>query len=126
MSYAYRSQSPTDEAQYSRTQSYSSPPEPYRPRSSYYDPTSQPDEPFDVRADFDGNGPRFSERYGQQSRSQHQERPQTLLEARGFESTFGGSERGYKPVDDHVAPTGAGKSNDHDEEMISVPVLGPE
>jgi len=38
-----------------------------------------------------------------------------------MESNYG-SERGYKPVDDHVAPAGA----KGDDEMISVPVLGPE
>jgi hypothetical protein len=123
MSYAYRSQSPTHDAPQAQYQSYPSPVAP-RPRSSYYDPSSPQDEPFDIRADFDGDGPRFSERYQQQLSQQHA-RPQTLLEARGLDS-FGGSERGYKPVDDHVAPTGATKSNDEGEEMISVPVLGPE
>ena len=38
-----------------------------------------------------------------------------------MESNYG-SERGYKPVDDHIAPSGA----KGDDEMISVPVLGPE
>ena len=43
-----------------------------------------------------------------------------------MESSYG-SERGYKPVDDHVAPSGSGnKGGDGDDEMISVPVLGPE
>lgn len=100
---------------------------PSRPRSSYYDPTSPNDEPFDVRADFDGTGPRWSDRYGDQQQQQQREhesrRPQTLLEARGMESNYG-SERGYKPVDDHIAPSGA--KGEGDDEMISVPVLGPE
>jgi hypothetical protein len=123
MSYAYHPegrpsyqldnrQSYQDQDQYQQT--------PSRPRSSYYDPTSPNDEPFDVRADFDGNGPRWSDRYGHQQQSESR-RPQTLLEARGMESNYG-SERGYKPVDDHIAPAGA----KGDDEMISVPVLGPE
>ena len=73
-----------------------------------------------MRADFDGTGPRWSDRYGQ-SQDQGSRRPQILLETRGMESNYG-SERGYKPVDDHVAPSGA----KGDDEMISVPVLGPE
>lgn len=40
-----------------------------------------------------------------------------------MESNYG-SERGYKPVDDHIAPSGA--KGEGDDEMISVPVLGPE
>jgi hypothetical protein len=130
MSYAYHPEGRPEYQQDKRPQSYYQDQyqqqTPSRPRSSYYDPTSPDDEPFDVRADFDGTGPRWSERYGQsQSQSQHQEsrRPQTLLEARGMESNYGsGSERGYKPVDDHIAPSGA----KGDDEMISVPVLGPE
>lgn len=44
-----------------------------------------------------------------------------------MESSYG-SERGYKPVDNHVAPSGSGTKGgaDGDDEMISVPVLGPE
>jgi hypothetical protein len=30
----------------------------------YYDQDDEPDQAFDVRADFDGTGPRWSERYG--------------------------------------------------------------
>lgn len=33
-------------------------------QQSYYEPGEDQDEPFDVRADFDGAGPRWSERYG--------------------------------------------------------------
>jgi len=124
MSYAYHPEGRPEYQANNRPQSYQydsyQQQTPSRPRSSYYDPTSPNDEPFDVRADFDGTGPRWSDRYGQ-SQDQGSRRPQILLETRGMESNYG-SERGYKPVDDHVAPSGA----KGDDEMISVPVLGPE
>jgi hypothetical protein len=129
MSYAYHPESRPDYQSKSRPQSYQldSRPQSYhqsssRPQSRYYDPSSPSEEPFDVRADFDGTGPRWSDRYGQSFHTQETKRPQTLLEARGMES-YGGSDRGYKPIDEHVPPAGAGKG---DDEMISVPVLGPE
>jgi hypothetical protein len=37
---------------------------PYDAKPIYYESGEDRDEPFDVRADFDGDGPRYSERYG--------------------------------------------------------------
>lgn len=37
----------------------------HRPHNSlYYESANDRDEPFDVRADFDGDGPRWSDRFG--------------------------------------------------------------
>jgi hypothetical protein len=127
MSYAYHPESRPEYQLDTRPQSSYQQQTPSRPRSSYYDPSSPNEEPFDVRADFDGTGPRWSDRYGQSLGHQDSRRPQNLLEARGMKSGYG-SEGGYKPVDNHVAPSGSGAKGvvDGDDEMISVPVLGPE
>jgi hypothetical protein len=79
------------------------------------------DEPFDVRADFDGDGPKWSDLYGA--------KPQALL--RDPESGVD-----YRKLDSHVAPsgqmqaygapTGTSKIETNGEELVSVPVLGPE
>lgn len=122
MSYAYADQgySPSNP-----------PPAPYRPQSSYYHPSSLPDdEPFDVRADFDGDGPRWSERYGAPQAQPPLTRDRDWHGSSSYDAgAGGGSEGGYKPVDDHVAPKGSavgmGRS-ESGEEMVSVPVLGPE
>lgn len=132
MSYAYRDQ----DQEYSPS---NPPPAPYRPQSSYYNP--QPaspldahayaqDEPFDVRADFDGDGPRWSERYGPPQAQPPLNRDRDWHGSSSYGGIGGGSEGGYKPVDDHVAPKGGalgvGARSDNGEEMVSVPVLGPE
>ncbi|KAK8854871.1 hypothetical protein IAR55_003610 [Kwoniella newhampshirensis] len=91
--------------------------------SLYYEPGDDTDEPFDVRADFDGTGPRWSDRYGQRQ------------EEGSLKSGSGGGgggladDRSYRPVANHVAPTGYSntvKSLASREELVSVPVLGPE
>lgn len=79
------------------------------------------DEPFDVRADFDGDGPKWSDVHGP--------KPQALL--RDPESGVD-----YRRLDSHVAPSGqmqaygapsgTSKAEMNGEEMVSVPVLGPE
>ena len=80
------------------------------------------DDPFDVRADFDGDGPRWSDKYGARNK--------VLLR-----DPEGGVD--YKRLDSHVAPSGqmqayggpseiGGKGEIGREEMVSVPVLGPE
>lgn len=105
--------------------------------ASYSDPYAQPyshdhfrplvhetpddrDDPFDVRADFDGDGPRWSDKYGAKSKA--------LLK-----DPEGGVD--YKRLDSHVAPSGQmqayggfsqGGKDVGREELVSVPVLGPE
>ncbi|KAL1413307.1 hypothetical protein Q8F55_001063 [Vanrija albida] len=81
-------------------------------KDEYYELGEERDLGFDVRADFDGTGPRWSEMYGVAKNEQ------------------------YRPVYDHVAPSGTGEvgarparydySEARDPEMVSVPVLGPE
>ena len=77
------------------------------------------DDPFDVRADFDGDGPRWSDKYGAKSK--------VLLR-----DPEGGVD--YKRLDSHVAPSGqmqayGGRDGGKEvggEELVSVPVLGAE
>ena len=104
--------------------SYSSPPsgqyDQLRPLA--HESHDDRDEPFDVRADFDGDGPRWSELYGP--------KPKVLL--RNEDSGVD-----YKRLDSHVAPSGqmqayaapeyvGGKTEASREELGSVPVLGAE
>ncbi|GFZ49453.1 hypothetical protein JCM24511_07573 [Saitozyma sp. JCM 24511] len=81
----------------------------------YHDGPEDQDEAFDVRADFDGDGPRWSERYGSDNGKGHNR----------------GDSKSYRPVEDHVAPAGSVynpgvKNTTSREELVSVPVLGPE
>lgn len=100
-------------------QRYSQPYDQLRPlaHESYDDR----DEPFDVRADFDGDGPKWSDLYGP--------KPHALLQ--DLESGVD-----YRRLDSHVAPSGqmqaygvpegTSKTETNGEELVSVPVLGPE
>ena len=113
-----------------RNSSYASYNEPLRP--SIHEPYTDRDEPFDVRADFDGDGPRWSDLYGQSSGA--------LLK----DKEIGMGEEEYKRLDSHIAPSGQmmaygsvdpmaynaksgyNKIEEGREELVSVPVLGPE
>ncbi|WRT68339.1 uncharacterized protein IL334_005315 [Kwoniella shivajii] len=91
------------------------------PRNSlYYEQGEELDEPFDVRADFDGVGPKYSERYGKKEGS---------VRSGGALGMGMMDDASYRPVSTHVAPSGysdINKSVASREEMISVPMLGPE
>ncbi|WWD18980.1 hypothetical protein CI109_103437 [Kwoniella shandongensis] len=102
----------------------------HQPHNSlYYEQGEEEDEPFDVRADFDGTGPRWSDRYGQgQGIGQDVGKGEGSLRS-GLGGGMVGDDRSYRPVDDHVAPTGHTantKSATSREELVSVPVLGAE
>jgi hypothetical protein len=115
------SQRPYSQASYG---SYSSPPSGHYDRLHplAHESPDDRDEPFDVRADFDGDGPRWSDLYGP--------KPKALLSNED-------SRVDYDRLDSHVAPSGqmqayaapefvGGKTEASREELVSVPVLGPE
>jgi len=97
---------------------------PQRPQSQYSavspinDPYAGDAEEFDVRADFDGRGTRWSQMYGADAW------PETS------------DAKGYLPVDVHDAPSGSTRpqarqsmmsgADASKDEMVSVPVLGPD
>lgn len=125
---------------------YHNPHEPLRPTPHHggyhdedYDDRDDRDDrdaSFDVRADFDGVGPRWTDLYGQKQGA--------LL--KNAERGIGDEE--YKRLDSHIAPSGQmmaygtvdpmaynavqagangyGKIEDGREELVSVPVLGSE
>ncbi|KAK4688985.1 hypothetical protein P7C73_g1123, partial [Tremellales sp. Uapishka_1] len=112
---------------HSSSQSFSQPrrshsPSPYGAYSDpqpadFYEPGEERDEPFDVRADFDGDGPRWSEVYGSGAGN---ERERERERVRGDGSS-------YRPISNHVAPAGLAKKDiASGEELVSVPVLGPD
>ncbi|WWC90773.1 uncharacterized protein L201_005710 [Kwoniella dendrophila CBS 6074] len=87
----------------------------------YYEEGEDLDEPFDVRADFDGTGPKWSERNGA--------REEGSLRSGGALGMGMMDDASYRPVSSHVAPsayTDMNKSVASREEMVSVPMLGPE
>ncbi|WVN90224.1 uncharacterized protein L203_105460 [Cryptococcus depauperatus CBS 7841] len=102
----------------------------YRNSQSYSHPYSsneERDEPFDVRADFDVKGPRWSEMNGLGSLDS----PAIQGNDRTRGSVVGMAERAsYRPVEQHVPPLNHTYSQDKAsasrEELVSVPVLGPE
>ncbi|WWC63214.1 uncharacterized protein I303_105814 [Kwoniella dejecticola CBS 10117] len=88
--------------------------------SQYYEPGEELDDGFDVRADFDGDGPRWSERKGA--------RKEGSVRSGGALGMGMMEEANYRPVSTHNAPSGytdPTKSVSR-EEMVSVPMLGPE
>ncbi|WVQ81916.1 hypothetical protein IAT38_004043 [Cryptococcus sp. DSM 104549] len=129
-----------------------------RPQSQYttaYSPNEEADESFDVRADFDGTGPKWSERNstygglgspglgspgmgGGSVRGSVMGGPRGSMMggprgARGSVISVGAlgmGDENYRPVDDHVPPMAhsysQNKSTASGEELVSVPVLGPE
>ncbi|OCF40816.1 hypothetical protein I317_05351 [Kwoniella heveanensis CBS 569] len=111
------------------------------PQNSYYEPGEEEyDEPFDVRADFDGDGPRWSERHGPKpghglinsigGGAAGSMKGEGSIRSGGAMGTgIAGDDRSYRPVEDHIAPsayTDPAKSLHSREELVSVPVLGPE
>ncbi|WVQ99938.1 hypothetical protein IAU59_007081 [Kwoniella sp. CBS 9459] len=118
---SYQSQS-RSQSQYP---TYSTPPgAPSRhyPRDPYYEAGEDYDEPFDVRADFDGDGPKWSERGSLKGEG-------SIRSGGAMGMGLASDDRSYRPVEDHVAPsayTDPSKSMHSREELISVPVLGPE
>ncbi|TYJ56118.1 hypothetical protein B9479_003228 [Cryptococcus floricola] len=96
-----------------------------------YSPEEEHDEPFDVRADFDVKGPKWSAGAGAGAGGG--------LKSPGLEGETGrgsvmgmgvvGDRSSYMPVGDH-SPSGEYASQDKSlasrEELVSVPVLGPE
>ncbi|WVR07461.1 hypothetical protein IAU60_004502 [Kwoniella sp. DSM 27419] len=114
-------------------QPYSQPSAPYDPpsHSQYYEPGEDLDEPFDVRADFDGNGPRWSDKYGPKNGNSEADIRGGGALGMGTGIGIGSADRrqSYRPVSDHFAPSSyhePTKSGASREELISVPVLGAE
>ncbi|WWC93719.1 hypothetical protein V866_000555 [Kwoniella sp. B9012] len=105
-----------------RQSSYTSPYTDAPPRNSlYYEDGEDADEPFDVRADFDGVGPKWSERNG--AKKEGSVRSGGALGMGMMDDAM------YRPVSMHVAPSAYGDNNKSAasrEEMVSVPMLGPE
>ena len=99
-----------------------------------HQPGDGADETFDVRADFDGRGPRWSQMYGKSGDIANDKEAGGRWVCRAFtlarlpELKTDVMLDSYRPVSTHRPPTGIEsiKAAQSGEELVSVPVLGPE